>query len=116
MLAFLKYGGIHPGGVNFDAKVRRESFEPVDLFHAHVGGMDCFARGLKVAAAIRADGKLDEFVTNRYGSWDTGVGQEIEDGKHDFKSLEAYMLEKGDAEPNVSGRQEMLENLINTYI
>jgi len=116
MLAFLKYGGIHPGGVNFDAKVRRESFEPIDLFHAHVGGMDCFARGLKIAAAIRADGKLADFVTNRYGSWDTGVGKEIEDGQHDFKSLETYMLDKGDAEPNVSGRQEMLENLINTYI
>lgn len=116
MLAFLKYGGVHPGGVNFDAKVRRESFEPIDLFHAHVGGMDCFARGLKIAAAIRADGKLADFVTGRYGSWDTGVGKEIEDGRHDFKSLEAYMLDKGDAEPNVSGRQEMLENLINTYI
>jgi xylose isomerase len=116
MLAFLKYGGVHPGGVNFDAKVRRESFEPIDLFHAHIGGMDCFARGLKIAATIRADGKLADFVTGRYGSWDTGVGKEIEDGQHDFKSLETYMLGKGDAEPNVSGRQEMLENLINTYI
>jgi xylose isomerase len=116
MLAFLKYGGVHPGGVNFDAKVRRESFEPIDLFHAHVGGMDCFARGLKIAAAIRADGKLADFVTSRYSSWDTGVGKEIEDGQHDFKSLETYMLDKGDAAPNVSGRQEMLENLINTYI
>ncbi len=60
MLALLKYGGLTPGGVNFDAKVRRESFEPVDLFHAHIGGMDAFARGLKIAAAIRADGELDE--------------------------------------------------------
>jgi xylose isomerase len=116
MLAFLKYGGIRPGGVNFDAKVRRESFEPIDLFHAHVGGMDCFARGLKIAAAIRAEGKLADFLAHRYGSWDTGVGKEIEDGQHDFKSLETYMLDKGDAEANVSGRQEMLENLINTYI
>ena len=54
----LKYGGLAPGGVNFDAKVRRESFEPIDLFHAHIGGMDAFARGLKIAAAIRADGEL----------------------------------------------------------
>ncbi len=116
MLAFLKYGGVAPGGVNFDAKVRRESFEPVDLFHAHVGGMDCFARGLKIAAAIRADGQLDKFVADRYSSYDSGIGKQVEDGQADFKSLEQYMLDKGDATPNVSGRQEMLENLINTYI
>jgi xylose isomerase len=116
MLAFLKYGGIAPGGVNFDAKVRRESFEPVDLFHAHIGGMDCFARGLKIAAAIRAEGKVDEFVKQRYSSFDEGVGAEISAGTQDFKSLEAYMLDKGEAAPNTSGRQEMLENLINTYI
>ena len=57
--------------MNFDAKVRRESFEPVDLFHAHIGGMDAFARGLKIAAAIRKDGRLEEFVKQRYASWDT---------------------------------------------
>ena len=116
MLVALKYGGLAPGGVNFDAKVRRESFEPVDLFYAHVGGMDAFARGLRIAAAIRADGELDEFVRQRYSSWDTGIGAEIESGKADFKSLEAYMLEKGDISPNVSGRQEMLEHLINRYV
>ena len=78
MLSILKYGGLNPGGINFDAKVRRESFEPVDLFHAHIGGMDAFARGLKIAAAIRADGVLDRFVKERYSSWDTGIGAEIE--------------------------------------
>jgi xylose isomerase len=116
MLTLMKYGGFTTGGVNFDAKVRRESFEPVDLFYAHIGGMDAFARGLKIAAAIRADGKLADFVQQRYASWDSGVGAEIEAGKHDFKSLEKYMLDKGDVTPNVSGRQEMLENLINTYL
>lgn len=116
MLAFLKYGGLAPGGVNFDAKVRRESFEPIDLFHAHVGGMDTFAKGLKLAAAIRADGELAKWVADRYASWDSGVGAEIEQGKHDFKSLEAYMLKKGEVSPNSSGRQEAFENLINTYI
>jgi xylose isomerase len=115
MLIILKYGGLAPGGVNFDAKVRRESFEPIDLFHAHVGGMDAFARGLKMAAAIRADGELAKFVQDRYSSWDTGIGADIESGKADFKSLEAYMLPKGDISPNQSGRQEMLENLINRY-
>ena len=116
MLVALKYGGLAPGGVNFDAKVRRESFEPMDLFYAHIGGMDAFARGLRIAAAIRADGELDEFVRQRYASWNTGIGAEIESGKADFKSLEAYMMEKGDISPNVSGRQEMLEHLINRYV
>jgi xylose isomerase len=116
MLILLKYGGIDPGGVNFDAKVRRESFEPVDLFHAHIGGMDAFARGLKIAADIRADGQLADFVKDRYSSWDGGIGAEIESGNADFKSLESYMLEKGDVATNKSGRQEMLENLINRYL
>ena len=116
MLSILKYGGLAPGGVNFDAKVRRESFEPVDLFYAHIGGMDAFARGLKIAAAIRADGELDQFVKDRYGSWDSGMGAEIEGGKHDFASLEKYMLERGEPAPNASGRQELLENLINRYL
>ncbi len=116
MLILLKYGGLNPGGVNFDAKVRRESFEPIDLFHAHVGGMDAFARGLKIAAAIRAEGELDGFVKDRYASWDTGIGADIESGSANFKTLEAYMLDKGDIEPNVSGRQEMLENVFNQYM
>jgi xylose isomerase len=113
MLAILAQGGLAPGGVNFDAKVRRESFEPIDLFHAHIGGMDAFALGLKLAAKIRKDGRLAEFVRNRYSSWDSGIGAKIEAGAADFASLEAYMLDKGDAAKNVSGRQEMLENLIN---
>ncbi|MHC2067320.1 xylose isomerase [Bremerella sp. T1] len=116
MLSILKYGGLGSGGVNFDAKVRRESFDPIDLFYAHVGGMDAFAKGLKVAAAIRADGKLDEFVKQRYSSWDSGVGADIESGKHDFKTLEAYMLEKGEVSPNESGRQELLEHIFNMYL
>ena len=116
MHTLLKYGGIAPGGVNFDAKVRRESFEPVDLFHAHVGGMDAFARGLKIAAAIRTDGSLKSIVRERYTSWDTGLGAEIEAGKHDFASLESVMLKQGDITPNHSGRQEMVENLINMYL
>jgi xylose isomerase len=116
MLPILKYGGLTTGGVNFDAKVRRESFEPIDLFYAHIGGMDAFARGLKIAAAIRADGKLDGFVRDRYASWDQGLGKDIESGKHSLASLEKLMLDKGDAAANKSGRQEMLENLINTYL
>lgn len=115
MLALLKYG-LAPGGVNFDAKVRRESFEPIDLFHAHIGGMDAFARGLKIAAAIRSDGVLDEFVQQRYASWDSGIGAEIESGQADFARLEQYMLDQGEIRPNASGRQEMLENIVNMYL
>ena len=116
MLAILKHGGLGAGGVNFDAKLRRESTDPMDLFHAHIGGMDSFARGLKIAAAIRADGGLQNFVDERYGSWNTGIGSDIEAGKHDFESLSKLMLEKGEAAPNTSGRQEYLENYINRFV
>jgi xylose isomerase len=116
MLVILGQGGLTPGGVNFDAKVRRESFEPVDLFHAHIGGMDAFALGLKIAAKMRKDGVLRDFVKQRYASWDTGVGQQVEQGKASFEDLEEYMLGKGDADKNASGRQEMLENIINRYL
>jgi xylose isomerase len=116
MWMILKHGGIGSGGVNFDAKVRRESFEPLDLFHAHIGGMDAFARGLKIAAAIRAEGEFARFVKDRYSSFDSGIGAEIEAGKTDFTKLEKYMMEKGDITPNKSGRQEMLENLFNRYL
>jgi len=116
MLSILKYGGLKTGGVNFDAKVRRESFEPIDLFYAHIGGMDAFARGLKIAVAIRKDGRLADFVKARYASWDTGIGAKTESGKATMKELETYMLKQGEAAPNTSGRQEFLENLINEFI
>jgi xylose isomerase len=116
MLVVLGQGGLAPGGLNFDAKVRRESFEPVDLFHAHIGSMDAFAQGLKIAAAIRKDGWLRNLVQQRYTSWDAGIGFEIEAGNHDFASLEAYMLQKGNPAPNASGRQELIENIINRYL
>lgn len=116
MLAILKHGGLGAGGVNFDAKLRRESTDTMDLFHAHIGGMDAFARGLKIAAAIRADGGLENFLDERYGSWNTGMGADIEAGKHDFNSLSTYMLKKGESDANSSGRQEYLENYINRFV
>ena len=116
MLVILGQGGLTPGGINFDAKVRRESFEPVDLFHAHVGGMDAFAAGLKIAARIRAEGVFKDFLKKRYSSWDGGIGAKIEQKAAGFEDLEAYMLEKGDATANVSGRQELLENIFNRYL
>ena len=115
MLVLLKYG-LSPGGVNFDAKVRRESFEPIDLFYAHIGSMDAFARGLKIAAAIRADGVLDRMLNERYSSWDGELGKMIEGGKTNFRELEAMILKQGDAKPNRSGRQELLENIVNRFL
>lgn len=116
MLVILEQKGLAPGGVNFDAKVRRESFEPIDLFHAHIGGMDAFARGTKIAAAIRKDGVLVDFVRKRYRSYDEGIGRKIEDGTVNFADLEKYMIEKGTPAPNESGRQELLENIVNQYL
>jgi xylose isomerase len=116
MLCILGMGGLTTGGVNFDAKVRRESFEPVDLFYAHIGGMDAFARGLKTAHAIISDGRLASFVKERYRSWDSELGRRVEAGQVTFADLEAYILPKGEAAKNTSGRQEMLENLINEFI
>ena len=116
MYYILKHGGIGSGGVNFDAKVRRESFEPVDLFYAHIGSMDAYAKGLKVAAKIRAERGIEDFITTRYSSWDEGIGAKIEAGEVGFKELEQYMLDKGEADKNISGRQELLENVVNKYL
>jgi xylose isomerase len=116
MLCILRMGGFTTGGVNFDAKVRRESYEPIDLFHAHIGGMDAFARGLKIAQAILDDGRLTDFITHRYRSWQSDLGRKVESGQATFADLEAYILPQGDVTTNESGRQEMLENLINEFI
>ncbi len=116
MLSILRAGGLTPGGLNFDAHVARESVEPVDLFHAHVGAMDAFARGLKIAAAIRADGVLSDFLQQRYASWDNGIGAKIESGEVGMEELMEFMMEKGNPAANASGRVEMLENIVNEYL
>ena len=115
MMVILKYGGIRPGGINFDAKVRRGSFDPVDLFHAHIGGMDSFARGLKIAHRIIEDGVVGDFIKERYQSYRSGIGRKIAAGKTDFAELESYILREGEPEKR-SGREEMLENIINSYL
>ena len=115
MYTILRGGGFRTGGLNFDAKLRRQSIDPVDLFYGHIGGMDAFARGLKVAAKMIKDGKFEKFVKNRYADWDKVFGKKIESGKATFAQLEKYTLENG--EPAIqSGRQEMLENILNEYI
>ena len=115
MMTLLACGGFTTGGLNFDAHVARESVEPVDLFHAHIGGMDAFARGLKIAAAAADDGEIAKIVKQRYASWDSGIGAEIEAGKKTMKDLADYMLKKGNPEANTSGRAELIENILNTY-
>jgi xylose isomerase len=115
MYTILRGGGFTTGGLNFDAKVRRQSIDPVDLFHAHIGAMDAFARGLRNAARMLEDGFFAEHVKERYAGWDTGLGAQIERGGIGFAELEAYTLQHG--EPAVrSGRQELLENVLNEYI
>ena len=116
MLQLLRAGGFKTGGLNFDAKVRRESYELVDLFHAHIGGMDAFARGLKIAHRIIEDGVLADLVKERYATFTTGVGKTVTQGKATFESLEKHALSLPNGLLPASGRQEMLENLINDYL
>ena len=112
----LQAGGFSTGGFNFDAKVRRQSFEPEDLFHAHVGGMDILAHALLVADRILADGKLPAVVDARYAGWKTGLGKEILDRKLSLVQIADQVNARNlDPKPR-SGRQEMLENLVSRYL
>jgi len=115
MYEVLKNGGIGNGGLNFDAKPRRSSFEPEDLFYGHIAGMDSYALGLKVANRLIEDRVLDDFIDNRYRSYKEGIGADIVSGKADFKSLENYILDKKEI-VNESGRIEKLRNTVNHYI
>jgi xylose isomerase len=115
MYEVLKDGGFKTGGLNFDAKVRRASFEPVDLFYAHIAGMDAFARGLKIASRIIEDGKIDNFIAERYRSYIEGIGKKIVEGSVGFRELERYALEN-EGISNSSGRQELLEAILNSYL
>ena len=114
MLIVLRQGGIAPGGFNFDAKLRRESTDLRDMFAAHVGSIDAFARGLLIAERIIADGTLDEWRRARYASFDAGIGAQVERGAVGFGELERWVLEAGEPHP-ASGRQEQFENLIAGY-
>lgn len=115
MTSILKAGGLGTGGFNFDAKLRRPSVDLDDLFHAHIGGMDAYALAFKTAKKILAEGKFEAFVKERYSSFDTGFGKDIEKKKIGFKELEKIVHKLG--EPKLkSGKQEYLENLVNTYL
>ncbi|NJM49760.1 MAG: xylose isomerase [Sphingomonadales bacterium] len=111
----LQGGGFTTGGFNFDAKVRRQSIDAQDMFYAHVGGVDVLAKALLAAAAIIEDGTLDGFVEQRYAGWKEPFGQDILSGKSDLASVADYALNSNINPKQVSGRQEMLENLINKF-
>jgi xylose isomerase len=116
MVSILRAGGLGTGGFNFDAKLRRQSIDAEDLFHAHIGGMDAYAAAFKLARRILAEGKFEQFVAQRYASFDTGFGREIEQRRVGFRELEKLVLKKlGEPTPR-SGRQEYLENLLARYL
>jgi len=115
MLVFLQAGGLKGGGINFDAKIRRSSTDSSDLFYAHIGGMDTFARALITADAILEKSDFKKFRKDRYSSFDSGKGKEFEEGKLSLEDLRAYAIEAGEPE-QISGRQEYLENIVNRYI
>jgi xylose isomerase len=115
MQVVLNQGGLGTGGLNFDAKVRRESIDVEDLALAHIGGMDAFARGLRIAAKMREDGVFSKLLKDRYASYDSGIGAEIESGKATFASLEKWVMEAGEPTPK-SGKQEKCEILLNDFM
>lgn len=115
MYEVLKNNGLGTGGLNFDAKLRRASFEPEDLFHAHIAGMDSFAHGLKVAYKLIEDRVFEDVIADRYSSYSAGIGKDIVEGKVDFHTLADYALQQSEI-TNKSGRQEHLKALLNQYI
>ena len=115
MLVFLKAGGLQGGGVNFDAKIRRNSTDMEDVFLAHIGGADTFARALMTADAIISKSKYNQLRTKRYSSFDGGKGKAFEEGTLKFEDLYTIATENGELELQ-SGKQELFENIINQYI
>jgi xylose isomerase len=116
LFAILKAGGLGAGGFNFDARVRRQSFESIDLISGHIGGLDTLARALLAAAAMVEDGALDRFVAERYAGWDRGEGADMLAGRRSLAEI-AARVERDKLDPQShSGRQEYLENLVNRYL
>jgi xylose isomerase len=115
MLIIVEAGGFQGGGINFDAKRRRNSTDPADLFHAHIGGIDTFARALITADDILQKSEYTKIRSNRYASFDAGKGKDFEQGKLSLEDLRTYAIEKGEPKA-ISGQQELIENIINRYI
>ena len=115
MLVIIEAGGLKGGGINFDAKIRRNSTDPADLFHAHIGGMDTFARALIAADNILNKSDYKKIRQERYASFDSGKGKDYAAGKLSLEDLRAYAIETGEPEVK-SGKQELMENLVNRFI
>ena len=113
MLEVIRAGGFTNGGLNFDAKARRGSYTWDDIAYSYIAGMDSFALGLRLADRLIKDGRIDEFVKNRYASYNEGIGKKISDRTATIEELEAYAKKMGDVTTNISGRQEFLENIVN---
>jgi xylose isomerase len=111
----IQAGGLGSGGLNFDAKVRRQSIDAADLFHGHIGGMDVCAQALLVAEKMITDGRLKAAVDARYAGWDQPEGQDILQGRRSLEQLADEVLAKNTDVAPVSGRQEVLENLVNRF-
>jgi len=117
MYEVIKAGGFTNGGLNFDSKARRGSFKPEDIFHSYIAGMDAFALGLRIADKLVSDGRIDKFIGDRYENWGKGIGKDIMSGKAKLADLEKYALEKGEVLDSLnSGRQEYLENILNSVM
>ena len=117
MYEVLKAGGFTNGGLNFDSKARRGSFTPEDIFLSYIAGMDTFALGLRIAVKMIEDGRIDKFVADRYASWQIGIGKDIIEGNVTMADLEKYALEKSEVTDSLSsGRQEMLESVVNNIM
>ena len=115
MLVFLQAGGLQGGGVNFDAKIRRNSTDIDDIFHAHIGGADTFARGLLVAEKILTESKYSALRKERYASFDSGEGKRFETGELTLEALASIGMNHSNPK-RISGKQELFENLINQFI
>jgi len=111
----LKNGGLQGGGTNFDAKTRRNSTDPSDLFIAHIAGMDAMAHALLAAADILENSPYEMMLTDRYASFDSGKGKEFEEGKLSLEDVYAYAKAKGEPK-QISGKQELYEAIVNMYV
>ncbi|MDJ0851983.1 MAG: xylose isomerase [Myxococcota bacterium] len=116
LLEILRAGGLGNGGFNFDARLRRQSVDPADLFHAHVGGMDTLARALVCAASLLEEGRLDGFVRERYRGWSEGLGRDVLEGKLGLEELWSRVVENDPRPRPLSGRQERLENWVRRHL
>jgi len=115
MYYVMQGGGMTHGGLNFDAKARRQSLDPIDMFHAHIGGVDVCARGLLIAEQMIADGGMAKFVAERYAGWQQPWAQQALAGKSTLAEVADHALTRNVDQPPVSGRQEYLENWCNRF-